>query len=167
MTDMEGSTALLQQLGERYSTLLKNVRRVIRRCVQSSGGHEVDAHGDEYFAVFETSIRAVEAAVAIHQRLRERAWPEGVSVRVRAGIHGGRPTLTDAGYVGLAVHTVARVCAAAQGGQTLISSRTSAAVSDSLPPGVDLLRSGEYHLQGIAHDETLFEVKMGGSARQR
>jgi class 3 adenylate cyclase len=159
MTDIEGSTALLQQLGERYSTLLVDVRRVIRRCVQSSGGHEVDARADEYFAAFETSIAAVEAALAVNHRLSERAWPEGVRVQVRAGIHGGRPALTDAGYVGLAVHTVARVCSAAHGGQILVSSRTKAAVSHSLPPGIRLQSRGPFHLQGIAPDETLFEVE--------
>jgi class 3 adenylate cyclase len=166
MTDIEGSTALLQQLGERYSTLLTDVRRIIRRCVQSSGGHEVDARADEYFAVFETSMAALDAALAIHHRLDERAWPEEVSVRVRAGIHGGRPTLTDAGYVGLAVHTVARICSAAQGGQILVSSRTKAAVSDSLPPGVRLQSRGSFHLQGIAPKETLFEVKERPRTRQ-
>ena len=80
-------------------------------------------------------------------------------MRVRAGVHGGRPTLTDAGYVGLAVHTVARVCSAANGGQILVSSKTKAAVSDSLPPGVRLRSRGRFHLQGIAQDETLFEVE--------
>jgi class 3 adenylate cyclase len=159
MTDIEGSTALLQQLDERYSTLLTDVRRIIRRSVQTSGGHQVDARADEYFAVFEKPTAAVEAALAIRNRLRERAWPEGVSVRVRAGIHGGRPTLTEAGYVGLAVHTVARVCSAAHGGQILVSSRTKAAVSDSMPRGVNLRSRGRFHLQGIAHDETLFEVE--------
>ena len=167
MTDMEGSTTLLQQLGEQYSTLLTNVRRVIRRCVASSGGHEVDARGDEYFAVFDSSMAAVEAAVTIHQRLSERAWPGSVSVRVRAGIHGGRPTLSDAGYVGLAVHTVARVCSAAQGGQTLISSRSATTVRDLLPPDVGLRNRGEFHLQGIGHNETLFEVKKTWPAQQR
>jgi class 3 adenylate cyclase len=159
MTDIEGSTALLQRLGERYSTLLTDVRRVIRRSVQNSGGHEVDARADEYFAVFKKSTGAVSAALATQRRLRERAWSEGVSVRVRAGIHGGRPTLTDAGYVGLTVHTVARVCAAAHGGQILVSSRTKAAVSDSLPPGVRLRSRGRFDLQGISDDETLFEVE--------
>ena len=159
MTDIEGSTALLQQLGDSYSTLLTDVRRVIRRCVQGSGGHQVDARADEYFAVFKTATAAVEAALTIQKRLRERTWLEGISVRVRSGVHGGRPALTDAGYVGLAVHTVARVCSAAQGGQILVSSRTKTAVSDSLPPGVRLRSRGLFHLQGITHDETLFEVE--------
>ncbi len=52
MTDIEGSTALLQRLGERYSTLLTDVRRVIRHSAQNSGGYEVDARADEYFAIF-------------------------------------------------------------------------------------------------------------------
>ena len=80
------------------------IRTAVRRC----GGYKVDAHGDEYFSVFEHAAPAIETAVDIQRSLRERVWSDDVDVRVRAGIHSGRPTLTDTGYVGLSVHTVAR-----------------------------------------------------------
>jgi class 3 adenylate cyclase len=93
-----------------------------------AGGREVDARADEFFAVFDRASAALEAALAIERSLRERTWPEGVDVRVRAGIHSGRPTLTDSGYVGLAVHTVARISSAAHGGQILLSAAARNAV---------------------------------------
>lgn len=158
MTDIEGSTALLQRVGDDYATLLSDVRRIVRRCVQRHDGHEVDARADEYFGVFRHPPAAVETALAVHRRLSERSWPEGVVVRVRAGIHGGRPKLTDSGYVGLAVHMAARVCAAAAGGQTFVSERTRAAVVGSLPVHVRVEKRGPFHLQGIAHGQTLYEV---------
>ncbi len=105
-TDIEGSTGLLQRLGDRYAALLAEVRAIIRSTVHGTGGREVDARADEFFAVFDRAPAALEAALAIERTLQGRAWPDGVEVRVRAGIHSGRPTLTDSGYVGLAVHTV-------------------------------------------------------------
>src|SRR5262249_45208870 len=69
----------------------------------------------------ERAPAALEAALRMERAVQGRAWPEGVEVRLRTGLHSGRPTLTDAGYVGLAVNTVARICAAAHGGQILLS----------------------------------------------
>ena len=119
MTDIEGSTGLLRRLGRRYPSVLSETRKVLRRAVRASGGHEVDAHADEYFASFERASDALDAALAIQRMLGEHTWPDGLEVRVRAGVHGGRPTLTDTGYVGLSVHTVARICSAGHGGQIL------------------------------------------------
>ena len=95
-----------------------------------ASGREIDARADEYFAVFERAAAAIEAAVAIQRALGKRAWPDGLDVQVRVGIHSGRPTLTDVGYIGLAVHTTARVCSAAHGGQIVVSANTRAAVRD-------------------------------------
>ena len=128
MTDIEGSTELLRRLGRRYPSVLSETRKVLRRAVRSSGGYEVDAHADEYFASFERASDALDAALAIQRMLGEHTWPDGVDVRVRAGIHGGRPTMTDTGYVGISVHTVARICSAGHGGQILVSEQTKRAV---------------------------------------
>src|SRR5206468_3397263 len=87
LTDIEGSTLLLSRLGDGYAPLLKDVRGVIRNAVRRCGGHKVDAHGDEYFSVFEHAAPALEAAVDIQRSLREQIWSDGVDVRVRAGIH--------------------------------------------------------------------------------
>lgn len=162
MTDIEGSTGLLRRLGDRYAALLKDVRTIIRRAVSRGSGREIDARADEFFAVFERPAAAVETSVAMQRALAERAWPGGVEVRVRAGLHSGHPTLTDAGYIGLAVHVTARVCAAAHGGQILLSGAARAAASASTPSGVRFRSLGRHRLAGLLEPEPLFQVQAAG-----
>jgi class 3 adenylate cyclase len=162
LTDIEGSTRLLGRLGDGYAALLKDVRGIIRDAVRRSGGRKVDAHGDEYFSVFADASPAIEAAVAMQRSLRTRTWPDGVDVRVRAGIHSGRPTLTDTGYVGLSVHTVARLCSVAHGGQIVVSSKTKVAMAGSMPAGIRLRSLGRHPLAGLSGSETLFQVHADG-----
>jgi class 3 adenylate cyclase len=128
MSDIEGSTLLLRKLGDRYGTLLNDVRGILRAAVSGSGGHEIDARADEFFAVFERAGAAVEAAVAVQRDLAAREWTDGLEVRIRIGVHSGQPTLTETGYIGLAVHTTARICAAAHGGQIVVSAATRTAI---------------------------------------
>ena len=162
MTDIEASTALLRKLGDGYGPLLDHVRALIRRAVSRGGGREIDSRADEFFAVFERPAAALEAAVAIQRALAKRAWPGGFEVRVRAGIHSGHPTLTDSGYIGLAVHTTARVCAAAHGGQILVSAAVRAATSDAVPSGVRFRGLGRHRLAGLPDPEALFQVQAQG-----
>src|SRR4029453_2742339 len=162
LTDIEGSTLLLGHLGDGYANLLKDVRSIIRTAVRGSGGRRVDAHGDEYLSVFEHAAPALEAAVAIQRSLGERIWPDGAEARVRPGIHSGRPTLTDTGYVGLSVHTVARLCSVAHGGQIVVSGKTKAAVTGSMPAGIRLRSLGRRPLAGLSQSEMLFQVPADG-----
>jgi class 3 adenylate cyclase len=156
LTDIEGSTALLRSLGSGYAALLRDVRRLIDESVTSASGHKVDAHGDEYFAAFRTPAQAVEAALSLQRAIAAYAWPASSVVRVRSGIHSGRPELTDAGYVGLSVHTVARICAAAHGGQVVVSGPAAAAVR--LDGGVTLLDLGPHRFAGLPREERLFQL---------
>jgi class 3 adenylate cyclase len=161
MTDIEASTALLQRLGDRYGALLNDVRGVLRAALSRANGHEIDARADEFFAVFERPTAAIEAAVAIQRQLG-KAVPDGLEVRVRIGIHSGRPTLTDVGYIGLAVHTTARVCSAAHGGQIVVSATTRAAVGTSAPAGIRFRSLGRHRLAGLPEAEMLFQVQASG-----
>lgn len=158
MTDIEGSTELLRDLGDRYARLLREVRTLIRKSVRDNAGHEVDARADEFFAAFKRPPQALAAAIGIHRGLRDREWPNGRTVCVRIGIHTGRTTLSDSGYVGIAVHTVSRVCSAGHGGQTLLS----AAAHDGLDLGrvedVTVRMLGRYALAGLADPETVYQV---------
>jgi class 3 adenylate cyclase len=162
MSDIEASTALLQRLGDRYAALLNDVRGILRSAVSRAGGREIDARADEFFGVFERAAAAIEAAVAFQRALGTRAWPEGLEVRVRVGIHSGRPTLTDVGYIGLAVHTTARVCAAAHGGQIVVSAASRAAIGTSAPTGIRFRNLGRHRLPGLPEAETLFQVQAPG-----
>jgi class 3 adenylate cyclase len=130
--------------------------------VARAHGREIDLRADECFAAFESPAAAIEAAVAIQRELGRRTWPDGLEVRVRAGIHSGWPTLSDGGYIGLAVHTAARVCAAAHGGQIVVSSATRAAVGASAPAGIRLRSLGRHRLPGLTDAELLFQVQAEG-----
>jgi class 3 adenylate cyclase len=158
LTDIEESTRLLQRLGDRYAALLADVRAIIRSSVHRAGGREVDARADEFFAVFARAPAALEAALAIHRTLHGRAWPGGVDVKVRIGMHSGRPTLTDAGYVGLAVHTVARICSAAHGGQILLSAAARDGVGRPRPTGIRFQDLGSHRLRGLREPQGLYQV---------
>jgi len=162
LTDIESSTALLRQLGDRYADLLNDVRGVIRQAVLRAGGREVDTRADEFFAVFEQVLPAIEAAVSIQRTMSARTWLDDLECRVRAGIHSGRPTLTDTGYIGLSVHTAARVCWTAHGGQIVVSGETKTAIEGSLPAGVSLRSLGRHRLPGLTRAEALFQVEADG-----
>jgi class 3 adenylate cyclase len=162
LTDIEDSTAILRHLGDRYAQLLNDVRGLVRGAVVEAGGREVDARADEFFGVFRGAASAVEAAVSIQRTMLGRTWPDGLECRLRAGIHSGRPTLTETGYIGLSVHTAARVCSAAHGGQIVLSGETKRAIEGSAPAGVRLRSLGRHRLPGLTRDEALFQVEADG-----
>jgi class 3 adenylate cyclase len=162
MTDVEGSTALLQRLGERYGALIDGVRSLLADAVSGAAGQVVDARADDYFAAFESPRSAFEAAVAIQRELRGRSWADGVEVRVRAGIHSGYPTLSRGAYIGLAVHTVARICSVAHGGQILVSGDARLAARESVPDGVRFRSLGEFQLRGLRDAVPLYQVVARG-----
>jgi predicted ATPase/class 3 adenylate cyclase len=147
-TDIEGSTALLHELGpERYAEALARHRRVVRDAIAAHGGVEVDTQGDAFFAAFPTAPGAVGAADAIAQALANSA------TRLRMGVHSGTPTLTDEGYVGVDVHRAARIAACGHGGQILISATTA-----SLVDGAALLDLGEHRLKDLASAERIYQL---------
>jgi class 3 adenylate cyclase len=164
MTDLERSTELLARLGDAYASVIADVRKLIRGAVRSSGGHQVDSRGDDYLAAFEAPPAALDAAIAIGRGLDAGTWPRGGDVRVRIGLHRGRPTLTDHGYVGLSVHTVARICFAGHGGQVLLSGAVHEAVAHSLAEGVRLTSLGSWRFAGLPDPIAIYQAAAAGSA---
>jgi class 3 adenylate cyclase len=159
LADVEDSTGLLRTLGDRYGRLLSDLRRMLGVEVRASDGRVVDIRADELFAVFKRAPAALGAALDIQRKVLGRAWPGGVSVRLRIGLHTGRPKLTESGYVGLAVHMAARVCAAARGGQIVLSHSAHDACTAARPPDIGFRDMGLHSLQGIPAPEALFQVE--------
>jgi class 3 adenylate cyclase len=131
----------------------------VRGAVRSARGHVVSARGDDVFAVFQDAPSAVEAAVAIQRSMRAGAWPGGSTVRLRIGLHHGRPALTPTGYVGLSVHAAARICFAAHGDQIVLSAAVARAVRDALPEGVALSALGAWRFRGLPEPIVMFEAQ--------
>jgi class 3 adenylate cyclase len=123
-TDIEGSTYLLQRLGERYPDVLAECRGLLRAAFHQHHGYEVDTQGDAFFVAFERAIDAVSAAITTQRVLASHSWPEGVALRVRMGLHTGEPSVATEGYLGLDVHRAARIMSAGHGGQVLLSQTT-------------------------------------------
>jgi class 3 adenylate cyclase len=157
-TDIEGSTRLLQELGDAYATLLGDHHRIVSAAAEAHGGQRVDAAGDGLFFSFPTARGAVAAAVDAQRALTEHAWPLDADVRVRMGIHSGEPITAVAGYVGLDVHRAARICSAGHGGQILVSEAARVLIGANQPAGVTLIDLGEHRLRGLESPERLYQL---------
>jgi predicted ATPase/class 3 adenylate cyclase len=162
-TDIEGSTALLQQIGDRaYAALLEEHHRLLRDAFSSEGGHEIDTQGDAFFVVFPDARNAVAAAAGAQRAVASHAWAPGMQVRVRMGMHTGEPTLGGDNYVGIDVHRAARICSAGYGGQVLLSERTCELSRDRLPDGVAIKALGEHRLKDLHRPERLYQLLIEG-----
>jgi class 3 adenylate cyclase len=156
--DIEGSTALLARLGERYADVLTEERRVLRAIVREHGGFEIDSRADEFFAAFPEAGDPAGAALKIQQRLRDYTWPDGVTVRVRIGLHSGQPQMTDEGYVGLDVHRATRIGSAGHGGQILLSETTRQRIESRLPRDATVQRLGAFALKGLPGLDSIWQL---------
>jgi predicted ATPase/class 3 adenylate cyclase len=161
-SDIEGSTKLIQQLGEQYPDVLLAHHTIQREALAANGGHELRTEGDSFFIVFDSALGACAGAAAVQRTLQEHPWPDGGQVRVRIGLHTGEATLVGNEYLGLDVHRAARVASAGHGGQVLVSETTRALVDHTLPPGLTLKDLGVHRLKDLARPERLFQLTIEG-----
>src|SRR5688500_14247008 len=146
-TDIEGSTRLLHELGDRYAEVLARHRRVLREAFASHGGAEVDTQGDAFFFAFARASDALAAAEAAQRELADG------TVLVRMGLHTGEPVVTEEGYVGMDVHKAARICAAGHGGQIVLSEQAA-----RLLDGAALQDLGLHRLKDLTAPERLYQL---------
>jgi predicted ATPase/class 3 adenylate cyclase/Tfp pilus assembly protein PilF len=163
-TDIEGSTKLVAQLGERYESVLADHRRLLREAFGARGGSEVDTAGDGLFYAFPSARAAIASAVAGQRALAAQEWP--ADVRVRMGIHTGEPISGEAGYVGMDVHRASRICNASHGGQVLVSKTSCELAQHDLPDDVSLIDLGEHRLKDLPTPDRLFQVVAPGLGRE-
>jgi DNA-binding NarL/FixJ family response regulator/class 3 adenylate cyclase len=157
-TDVEGSTQLVQQLGDGYAQVLADHRRLLRDAVAAGEGHIVDHRGDEFFVVFGDARRAADSIVALQRAFADHDWTDGVELRVRVGMHTGEPAIREETYFGLDVHRAARICQAGSGGQVLVSQRTR----EEIDAGHDLVDLGDHELPGLPDLERLYQLNVPG-----
>lgn len=158
-SDIEGSTRLLERLGDRYREVDREHRRILRERLGEAGGREVDNQGDAFFFSFTRARDAVAGAVAAQRELAKHTWPGEVEVGVRMGLHTGEPTVGEEGYLGIDVVRAARICSAGHGGQILLSETTRALIGNSVPEGVSIRDLGEAQLKDVQH-ERLYELAL-------
>ena len=146
-TDIEGSTALLDELGaEAFKEVLADHRRAMREAFGAYSGYEVDDAGDGLFYAFASASAAVTAVAQAMTSLADGP------VRIRVGVHTGEPVLDPPKYVGVDVHKAARIMSAAHGGQVLLSGATRELVAE------DVLDLGRHRLKDFAEPVSLFQL---------
>jgi predicted ATPase/class 3 adenylate cyclase len=161
-SDIEGSTRLLQSLGDRYPDVLETHQRLLRSAFDVGGGIVLGTEGDSFFAVFPSAPDALAAAVEAVKALDAQPWPEGWAVRVRMGLHTGQGKLGGDNYVGIDVHRAARIAAAAHGGQLLVSDNTRRLIGSAVQNGLRFQDLGEHQLRDLPEPERLHQVVIEG-----
>ncbi len=162
-SDVEGSTKLLDQLGDTaYAALLATHHTVLRSTFTAWGGVEVDNQGDAFFVAFSGAQEALLCAADAQRLLAAQYWPGNVHVRVRMGVHTGPAVLEDQRYVGLDVHAGARICAAAHGCQIVVSEATRVLAQGRLPSGLGFRDLGEHRLKDLPQPQRLAQLLVDG-----
>ncbi len=144
-TDIEGSTRLERTVGaDAWAAAVARHDALLRAAVESHGGVVVKTEGDAFFASFGDPVAALAAAVDGQRRLAATPWPVE-PLRVRMGLHLGEGRLRDGlapdepgDYVGIAVNYAARIAAAGNGGQIVLSDALAIAAGPGLTRDPDL-----------------------------
>lgn len=157
-SDIQGSTQLLQKLGEQYAQVLQEQHELLREAFAQHSGVIVDTQGDSFFVAFPRAQDAVNAAVKAQRALFVHEWGNGIRVNVRMGLHTGEPALLGERYVGMDVHRAARIGSAGHGGQVLVSESTQVLLKNDLPPDVTLRALGEHRLKDLRTPKHLYQL---------
>jgi predicted ATPase/class 3 adenylate cyclase len=160
LTDIEGSTQLLEAEQESYRLALARHNALLTEQIEHHDGILVRSRGegDSVFAVFVHAADALAAACEIQRALHREPWPIRTPLRIRIALDTGEVDLFDGDYVGLAIHRCARLRAIAHGGQVLLSESTHNLIGDMLPTGIRLLDLGMHWLRGLSLPERVFQV---------
>ena len=156
-TDIEGSTALAQRLGDKpYHALLTEHNRILRQQLARHGGHEVKAVGDGFMVAFPSASRALSSAVDIQRAFAQHNESAGEPINVRIGLNTGESIEEEGDYFGTAVTLAARIADKAKGGQILVSEVTRTVIGSLA--GVEFQDAGRKQLKGIKGRQRLYEV---------
>ncbi|MEO7852345.1 MAG: adenylate/guanylate cyclase domain-containing protein, partial [Rubrivivax sp.] len=157
-TDVEGSTQLWEAHATAMRAALARHDALLRHCIDDHNGHVFKTGGDAFCAAFHTAADAFAAALDAQRALQREPWPEAAKLRVRMALHTGAVELRDGDYFGAPLNRVARLLAAAHGGQALLSESTHDLCRDHLPPLASVKALGAHGLKDLGRVEAIFQV---------
>jgi predicted ATPase/class 3 adenylate cyclase len=161
-TDIEGSTRLELELGTaRYAAVRERHRELLRAAFAAHGGEERSTEGDSFFVLFDSARSGIRAAIDAQQALAAEPWPDGVTVKVRMGMHVGEALLEYGDVAGYDVNRAARIAATAWGGQIVVSDAVRALAGDG-GEAYELRSLGEHRLKDLLASERLAQVVAPG-----
>ncbi|HEY7377327.1 MAG TPA: tetratricopeptide repeat protein [Steroidobacteraceae bacterium] len=157
-TDIQGSTRLWETQPDAMRAALARHDALLGRAISATDGHIFKRGGDSFCAVFRRAPDALSAALAAQRALNDEPWPSGAPIKVRMALHSGVAQLRDGDYFGAPLNRVARLMAAAHGGQTLLSNAVHDHCKDALPSDVRLKPLGVHTLKGVPEPTTVFQL---------
>lgn len=157
-SDIEGSTALNSELGDRdWVKLLLAHDTLVRGHVERRDGHIVKSQGDGFMVVFGSPVDAARAGLGIQRALSEqRRGRRAAAIRVRIGIHHGPAIARDGDFFGQAVAKAARVGAEADGGEVLVTQEVADELADE--SRFALVDDREVELKGLPGTHVLWRL---------
>ena len=160
MTDIEGSTPLWEQFPKGMRAAIVRHDALFDEILRDYHGLRIRerGEGDSVFIVFRRATDALAASSALQLALADEAWPDGIAIAVRMGLHSGDAELHDGSYYGATVNRTARIRSLAAAGQVLISRATHDLVQDALPAGLQLCSLGTHTLKGFSRSEEIYQV---------
>lgn len=161
-TDIEGSTRLVQSIGDKYRAVLEAHNEILSDAIEAHGGIALQTEGDSFFAVFESVVSAITAALSAQRALLAHSWPDDLEVRVRMGLHSGEGAHGGANYVGIDVNRASRIADAAHGGQTVMSEASAILAERALDPEVAVTDLGKHRLKDLSEPEAIYQVSAPG-----
>jgi predicted ATPase/class 3 adenylate cyclase len=161
-SDIEGSTRMLQELGDEFRPVLESHNEIVHDASAEHRGHIVKNEGDGFFVAFQSAVDAIACAVAIQRRLAAQTWAAPQVVRVRIGVHSGEGRLGGSDYVGIDVHRAARICDCGHGGQILLSEATARLTEYGLPEATRLEDLGNHKLRDLTNEEHIYQLSIDG-----
>ncbi len=156
-TDVEGSTALTQRLGDaKAREVLREHERMVREALKAHGGSEVKTMGDGFIASFSSATKALQCSIAMQRAFAEHNESAAEPIRVRIGLNAGEPIAEDEDLFGTAVNLAARICSLAEAGQIL-----APIVVRELAAGKQFMFAdlGETELRGFEDPVRLYELR--------
>ena len=161
-TDIEGSTALTQRLGDaRARDVFRQHEQITREALKAHGGSEVKAMGDGFMASFASASRALESAIAMQRAFSAHSEASETPIHVRIGLNAGEPIAEDQDLFGTSVVMAARIAAQAQGGEILVSNVVRELVAGK---GFLFADRGDTALRGFEDPVRVFEARWRESA---
>src|SRR5688500_6371618 len=158
-TDIAGSTALWERDRTAMQTAVDRHLTLLDAAIASHHGIHFNTVGDAVQAAFPTAPDAVAAALDAQRTLFNESWPEGIGpLRVRMALHTAAATPQDGDYLAPGLNRLARLLAAAHGGQVLLSLATQDLARDALPPNTSLRDLGEHPLRDLYRPERVFQL---------
>ena len=157
-TDIEGSTRLWEQQPDAMRSALTHHDQILRDAIERQEGYVFKTGGDAFYAVFATASQGLNAALNAQRALFTQEWETDKPIRVRMALHTGTAEDRNGDYFGQPLNRVARLMAAAHGGQTLLSYTTQELVRDSLTQEMLLQNLGEHRLKDLGRPERVFQL---------